>query len=151
MEISHFVEGVRNDVEGLGKLGGEQFADFVSRLSDALAPALRTRLLEALNVLVAEANVDEGRQRLGLALAGDDVSLTRSQDEAPLAEGPSDFTARFALRLPDDLKARIEEQAHRGGASANSWIVRALAREVNESVERTAHRAGQQLRGSGRS
>lgn len=151
MQISHFVEGVRTDVEGLGRLGGEEFASFAIRLSEALEPALRARLLEALDVVVAEANVDDSRQRLGLSLAGDEVTLTRIEETRVEPEVPGEFTARFALRLPDDLKARIEELAQRGGASTNSWIVRALSREVSDSVERGVQRASQQLRGSGRS
>jgi predicted HicB family RNase H-like nuclease len=151
MQISHFVDGVRSDVENLGRLGGEELSSFATRLGEALEPALRTRLLEALDVVVAEANVDAIRQRLGLTLAGDEVTLTRVEETPAEPEVPGEFTARFALRLPDDLKARIEELAQRGGASTNSWIVRALSREVSDSVERGVQRAAQQLRGSGRS
>lgn len=151
MQISHYVEGVRSDVESLGRLAGGQFADFAGQLGDALGPALRARLLEALDVIVAEANVDATRQRLAITLGGDEVTLTRVDEGPVTTEAPGEFTARFALRLPDDLKARIEEQAQRGGASTNSWIVRALSREVSESAERGVQRTGQQLRGSGRS
>ena len=35
-------------------------------------------------------------------------------------------TARISLRLPDGLKARIEEAAGSIGASVNSWLVHAL-------------------------
>lgn len=151
MQISHFVEGVREDLARLGALGDEATARVAAQLSDALAPALRARLLEALDVVVAELNHDDDRQALTVTLAGDDVRLARPAAAAAEPETGGDLTARFALRLPDELKARIESEAQRRGASTNSWIVRALAREVAESLEPGATRAGQQLRGRGRS
>ena len=42
----------------------------------------------------------------------------------------------FQLRLPDDLKAWIEEQARLNGASQNSEVIRAL-RERMERAEPT--------------
>lgn len=151
MQISHFVEGVREDLARLGALGDEATARVAAQLSDALAPALRARLLEALDVVVAELNHDDDRQALTVTLAGDDVRLARPAAGEAAPETAGDLTARFALRLPDELKARIESEAQRRGASTNSWIVRALAREVAESLEPGATRAGQQLRGRGRS
>jgi hypothetical protein len=151
MLISHFVEGVRSDLESLGRLGGAEFEAFASRLGEAAGPALRARLLEALDLIVAEANAQADRRDLGLGLAGDEVSLVRSSagTEAPDAAG--DFSARFALRMPEDLKSLIEEQAQRAGASTNSWIVRALAAQAKDSAVRSSRSAGRQLRGSGRS
>ncbi|HET9667489.1 MAG TPA: hypothetical protein VFP09_12055, partial [Desertimonas sp.] len=43
----------------------------------------------------------------------------------PTFEG-DEATARISLRLPDGLKARIEESAGSIGASVNSWLVHAL-------------------------
>lgn len=42
----------------------------------------------------------------------------------------------FQLRLPDDLKAWIEEQARLNGASQNSEVIRAI-RERMERAEPT--------------
>jgi hypothetical protein len=35
--------------------------------------------------------------------------------------------SRINLRLPDQLKSRIEEAAEREGVSINAWLVRAAA------------------------
>lgn len=40
-------------------------------------------------------------------------------------------TARLTLRLPEHLKARVEEAARRDGLSVNSWLVRAAAQAVD--------------------
>jgi predicted transcriptional regulator len=151
MLISHFVEGCRSDLEGLGRLGGEEFEDFAARLGDAVAPALRARLLEALDSIVAEANAQVDDSGLGLALAGDEVSIVHTGVDAHAQELPGELTARFALRLPEELKARVDQLAQRTGASTNSWIVRVLTQEAAQSSLRSARQAGRQLRGTGRS
>ena len=151
MLISHFVEGIRSDLESLGRLGGTEFEEFARRLADAAAPAIRARLIEALDALVAEENVKSDRRELSLGFAGDEVSLMRASASADAVEAPGEFSARFALRLPEELKGRIEQQAQVVGASTNSWIVRALAREAAESSRRGDKLSGRQLRGTGRS
>ncbi len=152
MQISHFVEGVREDLARLGALGDEATARIAANLADALAPALRARLLEALDVVVAEANRPGDPPGLVLTLVGDNATLTRPGAAGePHPQAAGDLTARFALRLPDELKARIEREAQRRGASTNSWMVRALAREVAESLEHPGPRGAQELRGRGRS
>ncbi len=152
MRISHFVEGAREDLVRLGSLGDEATARIAANLADAMGPALRARLLEALDVVVAELNHPGERPALAVTLAGDDVTLSRPAAAGePHPEAAGDLTARFALRLPDELKARIEREAQRRGASTNSWMVRALAREVAESLEHPGPRGAQELRGRGRS
>jgi hypothetical protein len=57
-------------------------------------------------------------------------------DTAPPA--PSDMAeggaARITLRLPEQLKARIEESAGRDGLSVNAWLVRAVAAAVEPTT-----------------
>ncbi|HUV58351.1 MAG TPA: toxin-antitoxin system HicB family antitoxin [Acidimicrobiales bacterium] len=151
MLISHYVEGIRSDLASLGRLGAPELEEFASRLADAAGPALRTRLLEAIDGLIAEANAESDRRDLSLGLAGDEVTVVRAGTSPDGVDAPGEFTARFALRLPDELKAQIEQQAQQMGVSANSWIVRALARESAQGVMRGAKVTGRQLRGSGRS
>ncbi len=40
-------------------------------------------------------------------------------------------TSRLNLRIPDALKARVEEAARREGLSLNAWLVRAAAAAVD--------------------
>ena len=46
-------------------------------------------------------------------------------------------TSRTTLRLPDRLKARVEQAAAEEGVSVNSWFVRAIA----AALEPNSHRA----------
>jgi hypothetical protein len=48
---------------------------------------------------------------------------------------------RINLRLPDQLKGRIEEAAGRDGLSVNAWLVRAASTAVQSDPAREASRA----------
>ncbi len=151
MLISLYVENVQTDLQTLSRLGGEELASAGSRLADALEPALRGRLFEALSQLVAEANSNLGSARLELRLSGDEVTLVREQSSNDPVETPGDLKARFALRLPEDLKTMIDEQADRLGASTNAWMIRALAKELGENGPPNVTQSGRTLRGTGKS
>jgi hypothetical protein len=45
----------------------------------------------------------------------------------PVPDGEDGATARISFRLPEQLKARVEEAAARAGLSVNAWLVRATA------------------------
>ncbi len=45
-------------------------------------------------------------------------------------DGPA---ARINVRLPEQLKARVEEAAAREGRSVNAWLVRAAATALQRS------------------
>jgi predicted DNA-binding protein len=46
----------------------------------------------------------------------------------------SAMTAQVPLRLPDELKARIDERRERVGLSRNAWIVKALEWAVEQPI-----------------
>jgi hypothetical protein len=48
--------------------------------------------------------------------------------------GEEGGTTRTTLRLPDELKARVEEAAARAGVSVNTWLVRAVAATLDTSA-----------------
>jgi hypothetical protein len=61
--------------------------------------------------------------------------------ETDAAEAPDDtVTSRTTLRLPDQLKARVEKAAAEDGLSVNSWLVRAIAGALEPKSRRTAQR-----------
>jgi hypothetical protein len=61
----------------------------------------------------------------------------------PEAEGDDGTISRINLRMPERLKARIEQAAEREGLSVNAWLVRAAAErsERSEGVRRRGRRA----------
>jgi uncharacterized protein (DUF1778 family) len=58
-------------------------------------------------------------------------------------DGPA---ARINVRLPEQLKAAIEESAAKEGRSVNAWLVRAAA----TALQRTDRSERPELRGSGK-
>jgi predicted transcriptional regulator len=49
-------------------------------------------------------------------------------------------TSRTTLRLPDALKARVDEAAAADGVSVNTWLVRAIADAVQPKQRRSEQR-----------
>lgn len=77
--------------------------------------------------------------RSALASAVEDTMGVRPPVPPALPEADEGGTSRVTLRLPEHLKARVEEAAGRAGLSVNAWLVRA-ATAVLESDDR--HRSG---------
>ena len=150
MLISELLEQVSVDLHTLGELGGPEATALADRLATALAPALRGRFVDALNVLVQEFNLDEDLV-LGLALDGPDIHLRVSDvgGTSPQMPVTSDLTARIALRVSASMKRDLEVAARERGASVNSWIVRALDRALADDTGPRNQRTNR-LRGVGR-
>ncbi|MGC1239867.1 MAG: hypothetical protein WA860_13875 [Acidimicrobiales bacterium] len=150
MLISDYLQAVREDLRNLAELTGPEIAPVVERLGANLEPALQKRFLDALNDLVQEFNVQDGSP-LSLNFEGDALRLTRliPVDTEP-APASSDYSARIALRLSDELKGSIENLAVDVGSSVNSWIVRTLERSVRSNPSSSSVLGKRQLRGKGR-
>jgi hypothetical protein len=150
MLISDFVERIRDDFRNLAELAGSETASIVERIGAAVEPALQKHFLDALNDLVQEFNLHDGAP-LQVTYEGDGVHLSRlvpvaTEDSA----SPSDYSARIALRLSEDLKDSIEHLATDVGSSVNSWIVRSLERTVRSDPMVPPVFGKRQLRGKGR-
>ena len=70
----------------------------------------------------------------------------------PLRTTEDGGTARITLRLPEQLKARVEDAAAREGFSVNTWLVRAVSRglepgERGGSADRRKKWSGQHYSG----
>ncbi len=151
MLISELLDGIREDFNALGQLGGPDTAAIAERLSAAIEPSLRTHFLEALNDVIQEFNLQDS-VALTLNLEGDQIRMTRvvTVDDSVAGPTPSDYSARIALRLSDALKDDIEHLATDVGSSMNSWIVRTLERSVRSDPTDSVSHNPRQLRGKGR-
>ena len=147
MLISHFVEGVANDLESLAELGGDQLAGSVRKVTAAASPSLATQWLSSLTQVVAEFNSNQEGLSLELRLVGDDVQIAAVDIDSAPVDAPGESTARIALRLPDDLKSRVEQRATRESVSTNTWIVRALQASIDRP--NVTPKVGKHLRGTG--
>jgi hypothetical protein len=150
MLISEFVESIRDDFRNLAQLAGSETASIVERIGAAVEPALQKHLLDALNELVQEFNLRDSTP-LQVTFEGDAVHLSRLVPEGTEESSPpSDYSARIALRLSEDLKDTIEHLAGDVGSSMNSWIVRSLERTVRSDPSGSSVIGKRQLRGKGR-
>jgi len=159
MNISHYLTTIKADLLRIIRLGGPELTQKGEEIGEAMAPALQHRLIEQVTVLVAEYNQRQGRDALALQLTPDEMELVDRGVAQVNPEPIGELDARFALRLPADLKERIDPRAAQEGISANSWMVRVLSQEIQQQrgsthtppVEMGRIGIGSKLRGRGRS
>jgi hypothetical protein len=148
METTPHIAAIRTDLEELAG-GDEQTAAAVTRLARALEPSLQLRLFDVIGQAALELSDRLPSGRVDVRLAGRDVELIFVSDEtseAPPAE--DEGTARLTLRMPEGLKARVEQAATREGVSTNAWLVRAVGRGLSQGPQR---RTGRRITGYARS
>jgi hypothetical protein len=156
MELTQYVENLRRDLAVAADAGGEDARALAERLTAALESAVRLMLLDALSAAADEITRElapgsvELRLRAGepdfvVTPAPTDDALAMAADEPPPAppEAEEGATARINLRLPEQLKAGVEQAAGRERLSVNSWLVRVVAAAVaNADRDRPRPRGG---------
>ncbi len=149
MQLDTHVQALQTELAALAGIGDEQVGAAAERLSQALAPSLRLRLLELLSEAALEVSSQLNAGHVEIRLAGQEPSLVYVEHEeaAPAEDG---LTARITLRLPDSLKTSVEGAAAKDGVSVNTWIVKALARGLTTAVA-SSGRIGSRLTGYGQS
>jgi hypothetical protein len=138
MDITRYVDAIRRELAVVAAAGGEEALALADRLTAPLESAIRLTLLDALSTAAAEITRDLAPGSVHVRLRGQDpdfvvaiASPAPPVDEPPAAPmAPIEEkggTSRINLRLPDDLKARVEEAAERERLSVNAWLVRVAA------------------------
>jgi len=143
MQLEHHLHAIQEDLAGaVAVVPDEATAEAGRRLSHALAASLHLRLLDVVSEVAAELS-STLPGRVDVRLAGREPELVYVEEEVaePAAAGAEDgLTARITLRLPDALKGQIELSASREGLSVNAWIIRALARGLDQKTMRAGRR-----------
>jgi hypothetical protein len=157
MDLTPYVEHLRRDLLVAAEAGGEEARALAERLTAPLESAVRLVLLDALSAAADEITRElapgsvELRLRSGdpeFAVAGAPVAA-----EAPVEAAPPEIedaaTARINLRLPESLKAEVEQAAGRERQSVNTWLIRAIAGAVASggAASRRGGRIGQSYKG----
>jgi hypothetical protein len=144
MDLAHYVDHLQTQLATGAESAGEEARALVERLVAPLDAAIRLTLQDALAAAAEEITSDLAAGAVEVRLRGRELEfvVTPALVEAPaseMAEGddgpppppPVDADegamARINLRLPDHLKARVEQAAGREGLSVNTWLVRAAA------------------------
>lgn len=147
MDLTSYVSNLGREFATLAEAGGDEARALVERLTGPLESAIRMTLLEALAAAADEITRDLAPGSVELRLRGRDPNfvvtappaepIVAAADPAPAGgealiaeDGP---TARINVRLPEQLKAAVEEAAAKEGRSVNAWLVRAAAAALRQS------------------
>jgi hypothetical protein len=169
MQLDRYVDNLTEQLAVAAEAGGEEARALASRLAAPLQSAIRLTLLDVLDAAAAEITRELAPASVELRLRGGQPEFAVSAPSAgPAASGAEPAVelietasgsgeggvARINLRLPEQLKVRVEQAAERQGLSVNSWLVRAAAAAVERGAgatrgEHTA-RGGQHYTGWGR-
>lgn len=134
MHLEPHVDALRQHFAAAAEVGGEDVRVLAERLSGAVEAAARLALLEALGEAAAEIGRELAPGGVELRLRGRDPQFVVTLPEAPAVtttpalEVDNDAaTTRTTLRLPEQLKNRVEQAAAADGTSVNTWLVRAVS------------------------
>jgi hypothetical protein len=138
MDITPYVENLRRDLAVAADAGGEEARATAERLIAPLEPAVRLMLLDALSAAADEITRELAPGSVELRLRGGEPEFAvtpaaadePARDVRPLpapADADEGATARINLRLPEQLKADVEQAAGRERMSVNAWLVRSAA------------------------
>ena len=154
MQLQPHVEALERQLAELGNLGDEAAATAARRLIQLLATPVRARMLELVGEAALEVSGQLPSGHVEVRLAGPDPSLVFVPDDeeaANVGTVADDAAARLTLRMPEALKASVEEAASRDGVSVNAWLVRAIARQLAAPAARPQRLIGKRITGFGRS
>src|SRR3954469_1941620 len=140
MDLTPYLETFRADLAAAAALGGPETTRAAEMLGHSLEASARLALLEALSDAAAEITTRLTDASVEVRLRGREADLvvTRSAPEesapapAPAVDG-GDLT-RLTLRMPESLKAHVEQLAAVEGISVNAWLVRAVTSATSHSA-----------------
>lgn len=153
MNLSQYVDEIRQAMVVAAENGGEE--------TQALESTARLVLLDALSAAANEITCELAPGSVDVRLRGRDPEFVVTQAPSTstfeeveqsatpaAAETPDDTsTTRTTLRLPDQLKGRVEEAASREGLSVNTWLVRAISAALEPTRRATTITGGNRLSG----
>jgi predicted HicB family RNase H-like nuclease len=152
MDLTPFVDELRREVAVAAEAAGAEAAALAERLTAPLESAIRLTLLDALSAAADEITRDLAPGSVEVRLRRRDaefaVALPTTAEpeaepqEAPPPEADDGAVSRINLRLPEQLKQRVEEAANRDRLSINAWLVRAATAALGPDRNRTQRRTG---------
>ncbi len=143
MDLRPYIDEIHRQLEAAADAGGEDARALAERLGAPLDAAIRLALLDALAAAAQEITCDLAPGSVELRLRGRDPEFVVSIPTEPagipvtaaaVVTGGGDPAAdddggmaRINLRMPESLKARVDQAAAGEGLSVNAWLVRAAA------------------------
>ncbi len=131
MNIAAFVEALQQDLAAVAGMGDEATAEAARKISAALEPSLRLRLMDVLGEAAVELTSQLPDGHVEVRLAGGDPELIYVEERSgPMPSAEDSLSARVTLRLPETLKAVIDAAAQEAGVSANTWLLQQISRST---------------------
>jgi hypothetical protein len=148
MDLRPYIEQLRNEFAVAAEGADPDGRALAERLITQLEAATQLTLLDALSDAADEITRELAPGSVHVRLRGREPTFVVTlpspppeDDEQPAApaappargaapDGDDGGTSRINLRLPDHLKASIEQAAGQAGLSVNAWLVRAAAAAV---------------------
>jgi hypothetical protein len=167
MQLEPYVETIQRHLEIAADTAGGDARALAERLAAPLDAAIRLTFQDALAAAAEEITCDLAPGSVELRVRGRELDLLVTPPPADMhpedagdvpsapplpdpGDGEESGMARINLRLPDHLKARVEQAAGRDGLSVNAWLVRAAAGALDRTDparQRPAPRGAQRYRG----
>jgi len=147
MELEPYVEEIQRHVALAAEAGGDEARALADRLMAPLDATVRLALQNALADAAAQITVELAPGSVELRVHGRELAFVvtpapaddRAGDDDPAAGVPDSAreddgaTARINVRMPEHLKARIEQAAATQHLSVNAWLVRAASAAVDRA------------------
>ena len=156
MDLSPYIETIQRQLAVAAEAGGDDARALAERLVPPLEAAIRLALQDALAVAAEEITLELAPGSVELRLRGRELEFVVTPPPAvppagDIAEADRDMTpnnrpasgagavppmpvegdeggmSRINMRMPDHLKARIEQAAGGEALSVNTWLTRAAA------------------------
>jgi hypothetical protein len=153
MDLSPYIESVRTGVASASSLADEQTQQIAEGLGTAIESSTRLALIHALSDAAGSISAELAPSSVELRMVGTDpefvVSVQTGEAEPTLlmpepeagsdeagepstTETEEEPVARITLRLPQSVKARVDEMASSEGISTNAWLLRAVMDALSE-------------------
>lgn len=167
MELERYVRNIQQQLETAAEAGGEEARTVAERLLSPLEASVRLALLEALSDAASEITLELSPGAVEIRLRGsdpefvvsmpdpgeaddagnDDTSAQNPSSAVPASPAATELddgaTSRTTLRLPDQLKARVDAAAAAQGLSVNAWLVQAVTNALYAPPIKQDHRSAQ--------
>jgi hypothetical protein len=149
MDIGQYVNDLQRQLVQAAENGDADTRATAERLATGLDAATRLVLLEALSAAAGEITRDLAPGGVDVRLRGREIEFVVTQpssdaDDDTAATATVDLddasTSRTTLRLPDALKAQVDDAAAADGLSVNTWLVRAVAAALQPKQRRATQR-----------
>ena len=145
MDLRPYVENIQNQLLTAAEAGPDDARELAQRLLAPLDAAMRLTLQDALAAAAEEITCELAPGSVELRLRGGELEFavtappteagdgSDQDDDDAVARGrlrraaTTARVSRINLRMPENLKARVERAASGEGLSVNSWLVRAAA------------------------